>query len=981
MKKIYALLLAAALPALGQAQILKIYSRLTPTNVIETTRVDSITTEQEQDAVTKTYSTVGTIHGRTAEGTAVDEKYNFSAADSLRFLNVNELTTVWKTLEATGKYTYFMRLVDDYDVLHPTAGGRTLRERLSGWNDCEVYAANDAAWEAFFAENAKRPTTDPWHNATSYERLSAAQKSLLAGSAVLPSYGGDQARSMAQTEFVRLQSEAGNTDSVAVVKENDMPRTYSQSEKDYWARFRTANGGRGQVVLGEYEAPMTAVISAGWRERMGVTDADMAIIMGGKTATAYANDAAVQAETQTDNGALNATSRPVVPTANMAEVIRTNGRTDIFSHILDRFSAPFYDEALTQAVRSKMAAEGREFKDSVFVKRYFSDSSYGHEQLRQEPTADGTLQDYNPYTGDSYYTIPSLKFDPAWNGLYYLTRPESDMAAIFVPNDEAMWRYFTEGGGKALIGGFGTAAETYATTADLLRAIDQIPVGTLQTLVNHVMLRSFSLSVPSKMTRLRDDALQQMFYPEDVDKIDTCMLASNGAVYVMSDVYAPQDFTGIAAPAFAGTDSKIMKFAIYDGNYDNYLNLHFYTALQAPQAHLTFFLPTDAALANYYDPISFKSRTSRAIQFGFKSASFPITTKCLNYTYSTGAVGRVILGQGSSLKQEEVANYLKDILLNHTILNDGRQDIRSRNEYYETLGGPIVKVVRDAQGKICQVLGGLQLENQRNGLTNVNPGVTECNVVTPYESLKNGETYALDAPAIPTYRSLWSVLSGEGLPETENPYASFFALCDVREECLTACGLIDASLTASQKQTLLRKYVIFQEDNGLDQNATFLRGNFTAFIPSNSAVKAAIEQGLPTWSDIESECSHLATFEDSMRVQMKIMQLTNFVRGHFVYGQAVADQETFDKDYTQVTIDPMTGVAPKLNVRGLGGGEMTVTDANGRTCRVTPQKNTLVRDVTCSKAVSNQAMGSSLGTTLVRAQCGVVHQIDGVLNF
>ena len=177
----------------------------------------------------------------------------------------------------------------------------------------------------------------------------------------------------------------------------------------------------------------------------------------------------------------------------------------------------------------------------------------------------------------------------------------------------------------------------------------------------------------------------------------------------------------------------------------------------------------------------------------------------------------------------------------------------------------------------------------------------------------------------------------------------------------------------------MQKFLLFANDKGLDMNATFLRANFTAFIPTNEAIRKAIAQGLPTWEDIEKDCEGLTTSEDSMRVQEKIWRLTDFVKGHFIYGQAVADQEPFSDDFVQPMIDISLGVAPKLQVHSLGGGEMTVTDANGKTCRVTGERNTFVRDIVCSSSPATSTMPRNI--TLNRAQCGVVHQIDGVLNF
>ena len=96
----------------------------------------------------------------------------------------------------------------------------------------------------------------------------------------------------------------------------------------------------------------------------------------------------------------------------------------------------------------------------------------------------------------------------------------------------------------------------------------------------------------------------------------------------------------------------------------------------------------------------------------------------------------------------------------------------------------------------------------------------------------------------------------------------------------------------------------------------------------------------------------------------------------------MADREPFERRYTVPYIDRELGTAPKLTVRGLGEGELTVTDAEGTTCRVTGQRNILARDIICSSTPIGVPMStSSMRITLDAATTVVIHQIDGVLNF
>ena len=67
-------------------------------------------------------------------------------------------------------------------------------------------------------------------------------------------------------------------------------------------------------------------------------------------------------------------SEVITPLDNMAEIIRKKPSTSLYSKLLERFSAPFYDPAAT----SNYNANFMELVvDSVYQKRYFSNRSQG----------------------------------------------------------------------------------------------------------------------------------------------------------------------------------------------------------------------------------------------------------------------------------------------------------------------------------------------------------------------------------------------------------------------------------------------------------------------------------------------------------------------------------------------------------------------------------------------------------------------------
>jgi uncharacterized surface protein with fasciclin (FAS1) repeats len=994
-------------------------------------------------------------------------------------------TSIYESLEKSGNFTMYLKLLSDEDVNPATA--RPLTEVLSKTGSKTVFVADDAAWDAFFKKNATLPESNPWHYATSYENLSVAQKKLLIHTSMLNNAivmenlasseaSGDNPPT--RGEYMRRFTDVSATDTITYVKSEDLPVTYNPVDKDYWQRFRKENGGNGIYLVTDSSLTMMLHFTQEHMSRNNInSDFDFPKFMGREriTSDVHIYDAHLDStDIVCQNGYVNKTEKPLCPLSSMAEVIRTNGKTNIFSHMLDRYCAPFYNHRLTTDYKVLHP----EFTDSIFTKRYFSEMSAGGRALNSEPgDKGGTYKPYYPfkYTSDlmpkelkDYAGAgePSLKYDPAWNEYYedrsHPENREKDMAAMFVPNDSTLWNYFLNAGGKQLIQTYyqreGTEYEipyTVPAKGDyeaLYKQIDCIPLTTLQKLINIIMLRSFVGSVPSKMTKQKDDALEQLFYPDDIEKIDTCLLASNGAVYVMNEVYGPADFTSVTAPAFISTTNKIMNWAIYD---QSNMGLNYYAYLKAMQSKFTFFMPSDAGLAYYYDPTSMKSKTPRVIVMTYKNVSpgkVAVGAKCWKYIdpYGTnpasaeqpkGSIGGQLMSSAGQIDDTDITNRLKDILESHTIVHDGTNPIDGEDEYFLSKNGNAIKVVRDENNEIIAAKGGFQLENERQGITGneTSQGVTSCNVTAPFPNLKNGSTYVLGAPLVPTYRSVWSILTDD-MKETDikyrpkpytdeawaaNPYSAFYDLCcdpKTYDTEIIGCGLVNAKASSSEQNAAKKKFYVFCDDYGPDYNIQFFNNyRYTIFVPTNDAIREAIANGLPTWEDIlsdyHSHCKHeldaetgewlkdedgeytytneLETYEDSIRIQAKITYLTNFIRYHFADNSVFADKsELSDANGEMVTssYDHETGLFCKIHVDRVKQGDETVlrvcdditykNDRNNKIPTVKELNNILARDISCSKSKKGTAPRNvnMQGIVLDASSAAVIHQIDGVLN-
>ena len=990
-------------------------------------------------------------------------------------------SSIYESLEKSGNFKTYLRLLADKDV-NP-ANARPLTEELSKTGSKTVFVADDAAWEAFFKKNEKLPESNPWHYATSYENLSVAQKkllihtSMLNNAIVMENLASSEASGEnppTRGEYMRRFTDVAATDTITYIKSEDLPVDYNPVDKDYWYRFRKENGGNGIYMVTDSSLTMMLHFTQEHMSRNNInSDFDFPKFMGREriTSDVHIYDTHLDStDIVCQNGYVNMTEKPLCPLPSMAEVIRTNGMTNIFSHMIDRYSAPFYNHRITTDYKVLHP----EFTDSIFTKRYFSDMSAGGRPLNTEPgDKGGTYKDYYPfkYTAEQMPDDlkdyagagePSLKYDPAWNEYYedrqHPENREKDMAAMFVPSDSTLWSYFIDGGGKQLIKtyyqreGLGAPLEkpyTIPTTyEELYQQIDCIPLATLQKLINIIMLRSFVGSVPSKMTKQKDDALEQLFYPDDIEKIDTCLMASNGAVYIMKQVYGPADFTSVTAPAFISTTNKIMNWAIYD---QNKMGLNYYAYLKAMQSRFTFFMPSDAGLAYYYDPTSMKSRNPRVLSMVYKpAASGSVAVGCDAYRYTDpykiyvdgqpiGSVGKK-LASGTDIDPNEIINRLKDILESHTIVHDGTNPIDGEDEYFLSKNGNAIKVVRDENNNIIAAKGGFQLENERQGFTGhgINKGVTTCNVTAPFPNLKNGGTYVMDSPLVPTYRSVWSILTDDLLdskyntkPYSEaaweaNPYSAFYDLCDANnyDNEIIGCGLVSAKASTSEQKAAKKKFYVFFDDNGLDYNVQFFNNyRYTVFVPTNEAVKEAIANGLPTWEEIykdyHSHCKHeinsetgawekdpetgeylytneLETYEDSVRIAAKITYLTNFIRYHFADNSVFDDKSVLtDNDGEMVTssYDHETGLFCKIHVDRIKQGNETILrvcddatfkkDKSNKIATVKGLTNILARDISCSNkgSGSSSPRGSTMKAIVLDASsAAVIHQIDGVLN-
>lgn len=929
--------------------------------------------------------------------------------------------SIYDELKGRDGFTTMLRLIDDLGE----------KETLSKTGSRTLFASPDSAFTNFFEQNKTNPSSKDWANATCYDSLTAQQKRLLLNVATLNNaylmemLPNAQGNPPSKGINMRKETLLGTINTVEKVTEFKSFKDTTLT--DYWKEFRES--GEPLYLVSDNTTPMLVFFTPEQMSKANIQDEDFEFIMDLKPGTKSPNDSyvygnkVVEKDITCQNGYIHILDNVLLPPGNMAEVIRTNGETDIFSHILERFSAPYYNTTITQNYKDVYGGDRK-----VYVKKYFSNNTSsagtgdGYEESFTETADNVSKLAKGPDMESPSSSFGALKFDPAWNQ-YVSTgsgaTATSDMAAMFVPNDNAMIEYFKNGTGRELINKYGDPSLDFSidNKENLYYNIDQIPMSTINALVNNLMQSSFTNSVPSKFDKVLNSANDNLFADinEAKGSIDKGIVANNGVVYLMKKVYAPVDYTSVASPAFlTNKDFDIMKFAIFSGSTDymqgkdNMGGIHFYAYLRAMKSKFTVFMPTDEALKYYIDPLSYgftyvegSTTKPRVMDFAFDaSADMPVSFKSYPLDESNGTKGTdPFVGMYNKYTTTEIANRLEDILESHTIVHGADEPegifTNPKKQYYLSKSGAPIRLTHNTGNPTELVIqGGMQIERGESGNSGVMPGFYQVNVDSKYSAnmadvrKENGWTYCITAPIAPSVKSVHMVLKENGENE-DAPFHEFYELCQAENfDLLKRCGILQDGV----KQTEKDKYLTFiSSDNGLDQsNVSFFSNfNYTVYIPTNEAIRNAVEkQGLPTWESIKEYIDLHESDDDwdsykKYVAQEQIYCLINFIRGHFQDNSIFVDYVEKNGTYETSTLNDVTNKFVTLNVEQIEN-KITVTSANGDVCTVTDDAdhyNLIARDYKVDD-VTFSGTPDLKGSTIAASSYAVIHQIEGgVLNF
>ena len=827
--------------------------------------------------------------------------------------------SIYERLEEAGNYTTMLRLIDDLgqgEVLSHT-GSKTL------------FAANDSAFQAWYGSNT-------W-GVKRYEQLSNSQKKVLLNNAMINNaYLIELLSNVSGTPplegmCMRRATAASVYDSVEIMSPDKMPNTAA------WAKFKDA--GRSIPILKDATtAPMIHFLPA-FMKYNKITDKDLDILTNHHSDNineAWVNGQKVlERDITCKNGYIQKVNGVVEASPNMAEILRRHPVMSMWSSLIDRFSAPYYNDAATKEYNRLYNNE-----DSVYTLRYFSSLSVGDRSNEADPN------------GNAVKAL--LSYDPGWNQYMYKNTMNYDLhydaGVMIVPTNEAL-EYWWNNEGKDLQTEYGSW--------------DSIPDETLRKLLNVNMLPQFTAAVPSKFRTVLNDAKEDMGL--QAEDIDSCFIGCNGVVYLTNKVFSPAEYSSVAYPALAHASTMNVIYWAID-------QLNFLPYLLSMDSQYSLILPTNNAMLWFIDPFSYGSvdrisgmEAPSILEFwydGTKSASERVQAR--RYSCTIDEQGNIT--KGARLQAQVDRSVINDrlkILMDQLIIVG---DIQDGHEYYKSKGGTMIRVFRADDGRLA-LAGGWQMEHANRPLT-----VNDNEIYTKV----NGKSYQLN----------------DELPLTSQN--TVYLTLQAHQEFTEFLNLLDNDASELMIIKLNKKYNAGRQESGSKNLRLLDNYNYTVYAPTNESIRKLIDDGLlPTWNEyenIDSVCRAMGlstreSFTDSARTVIK-NTIVDFLRYHVqdhavAIGMAPEEKGVYQAAYESMKRNPETGRFFPI-VADNSDNQLTIWDV---LAQENPTDASLQRHVIKTEGLYNNICrenwfsGSGNNATTFMASDAVVHLIDGPLLY
>ena len=769
--------------------------------------------------------------------------------------------SIYERLEEDGQYKTMLRLIDDlgqHEVLSHT-GSKTL------------FAANDSAFQAWFAKNN-------W-GVSSYDRLSLSQKKLLLNNSMvnnaylieLLSNGRPQGEDRHPEEGRTMRRETATSvfDSVQIMKPSQMPNT------EVWAKFKK-NGRSIPILRDDSPSPMIHFLPAFMRYNK-FTNTDLDVLTNHQANDineAWINGKkVVERDITCKNGYVQKVNGVIEASPNMAEIIHQHPSMSHWAELMDRFCAPYYSADGTKEYNRLYNNE-----DSAYVLRYYSDySGVGSTTM----------------TPDGQSVTAKLPFDPGWNQYVSASGDANmnyDAGAMFVPTNEALNAWWDKEG-KDLKTEYGE--------------IDSIPESTLAKLIKVNMMSVFTEAIPSKFPYILNDAKVEMGI--QIADIDSCFMGCNGVVYMTNKVFTPAEFASVSYPALAHpTVMNIIYWAIDQLNFLPYL--------LSMDSKYSLILPTNSAMLWYIDPYTYDNEKDGMenpdlLQFWYDPTRAEASrVRAYRYKCFVDENGGITIDESVARKEETSRDVIDDCLkrLMDQLIIVG--DIEDGHEFYKSKGGTPLRVFRAADGRLA-FSGAWQMDHNNKPLP--------VNTEDIYEK-ENGKSYVInDQMPLTTDKSVFLTLDGR------EEFSKFLELLDNDGADLMATTVTKNNYTAGMQKKSSKNLKLL--DNY----------NYTIYAPTNNSIQELIDKGLlPTWEDYEEQTDSIWGTEDAAEEAKAIIKdiIVSFLRYH-VQDHAILIGMAPENGKYENTLETMrrnleTGKFYPVTVNN-DGGQMWIQDMQG----------------------------------------------------
>lgn len=864
----------------------------------------------------------------------------------------------------TGTFKTYLQLVEDVGEANTLdhTGSRT------------VFPANDDAFERFFKNNI-------W-GVGSYEELTDGQKRQLVYNSML-----DNALLLSMLSNISDNSDASNPtvmrgmalkhetsdnplNSLELVTPDKMPNC------KFWDKYRL--NPKGIYVVRDYSSPQMVHFT---REQMlskGLTtkgdDSDFSILTGTpyEAGAAYIFNVGIQrneaypengynSDITCLNGYIHQVEDVIVPPGNLAQVIARENNTQLYSYILDKFSVPVVNSSAMSFYNSSAIEEGRD-TITIYDVRYLNAQSE-HALL----AVDGNVE-------------KQLKFDIGWNAYTpiaktsTLRRDMEDIGVMFVPTDDAVTKFFTQGEGAYLIDIYGSKSNTAENLKENLDSLHSKASNILTDFVRNMMKSSFVENVPSRFTEINNDESENMgvniskLARREDGKYDI-RIANNGVVYKVNEVFTPDAYRSVMAPANTYPEMDLMKAILVNQDYSYYLT--------AMNSNLVFFTPDNDAFDKLYiDPASLATIQPRALHFYMDKTVNPagvLTCKEHDFDKLSGTISET--PRNGNVSISSVSTQLADLLNYHTLILD-KDEVLGENQYYRTKQNAAIFIEDTITGS--SVSSGKVLD------FTVDPAV----IKVKYNE-KNGKAFRMDHVIQPTVKSVYSLLG-----DYTDRFSEFEMFCSnfSDDDLLKWAGIAEESPYAGMPSPL-EAYRVFvstksvSDENGkaaqavcVDRNVKlFNTYHYTLYAPNNDAMQKAYDAGLPKWSELqniyetysdENAAEDIRAQESAKKQEVlaKLNVMRDFIRYHFQTTAVFADKSRVGNRYQSLSLDAL-GLANELVVSNSESGQFTVTD-NAKVKHVIDANNTSL--------LTNQMTQEYwfLGSRIFTSSACTVHEID-----